>query len=50
MCDWWLRLCAAEIDLFIERLDGEKDGGSGWLDLGLQFRHWARGQGFGVGV
>ena len=54
MCDWWLRLCAAasvtqtEIDSFIRRLDDEKDNGTGWLDLGLQFKHWARGRGFGV--
>jgi hypothetical protein len=52
MCDWWLRLTSAasasqaEIDLFLKRLAEEKDAGSGWLDLGMQFRHWARLQGF----
>ena len=56
MCDWWLRLRAAatvtqpEIDSFIKRLAEETDSGTGWLELGLQFKHWARGQGFGVRV
>ncbi len=54
MCDWWLRLRAetsvtqAEIDSFIKRLAEEKDSGTGWIDLGLQFKHWARGRGFRV--
>jgi len=54
MCDWWLRLCTAasvtqiDIDLFIRRLDEEKHKGSGWIDLDLQFKHWARGRGFVV--
>jgi hypothetical protein len=52
MCDWWLRLCnsssvgQADIDMFIKRLSEEKDAGSGWLDLGMQFRHWAKLRGF----
>jgi hypothetical protein len=52
MCDWWLRLMPAasvsqaEIDSFSTRLAQEKDFGSGWIDLGMQFRHWARDRGF----
>ena len=45
MCDWWLRLqsksdlCQDDIDAFLKRHRAEKDHGSGWLDLGLQFTH-----------
>ena len=51
LCRWWLCLAAGpigqgDVDQFIQRLESEKAAGSGWLDLGLQFRAWARTQGF----
>lgn len=52
MCDWWLRLSNSssvtqgDVDFFIKRLSEEKDAGSGWIDLGMQFRHWASLHGF----
>jgi hypothetical protein len=51
MCRRWLALLAdgasqTAIDEFVARLEAEKDHGSGWLDLGMQFRHWAKSQGF----
>jgi len=51
MCRWWLELLSgdptqADIDRFIARLDAETDCGSGWQDLSMQFRGWARAQGF----
>lgn len=55
MCDRWLQLSGSpsvtqtDIDLFIKRLAEEKDAGSGWLDLGIQFRYWARLHGFQYG-
>jgi len=53
LCNQWLGLIAgpatqADIDRFIARLDSEPEPGSGWLDLAIQFRAWARAQGFGV--
>jgi hypothetical protein len=53
LCHWWLRLLAEgatqpEIDRFVARLESEPCTGSGWLDLGMQFRHWARSSGFNV--
>ena len=47
LCQRWLRLASqghvtqADIDEFVTRLDSEPQPGSGWLDLGLRFRHWA---------
>lgn len=51
MCRRWLQLLAdgatqTDIDQFVARLESEPGSGSGWLDLGMQFRHWARSQGF----
>jgi hypothetical protein len=51
MCRWWLAFIAngatqTDIDKFVARLESEPNSGSGWLDLGMQFRHWARTQGF----
>jgi hypothetical protein len=51
MCRRWLGLLAgnpsqADIDAFVARLEVEPNCGSGWLDLGMQFRHWARSRGF----
>lgn len=51
MCRRWQELLAgqptqADIDAFVARLEAEPNPGSGWLDLGMQFRHWARQQGF----
>lgn len=51
MCRRWLQLIATgatqiDVDEFVARLQSEKDHGSGWVDLGLQFRHWARSRGF----
>jgi hypothetical protein len=53
MCNRWLGLIAgpatqADIDRFIEQLVSEPEPGSGWLDLGIQFRAWARSQGFRI--
>ena len=53
MCRQWLQLITSsstqiDIDQFTKRLDSEKNPGSGWVDLGLQFRHWARSRGFVV--
>lgn len=50
-CSRWLALIdgivtQTEIDQLIAWLDAEPDPGSGWLDLELQFRAWARDQGF----
>lgn len=51
MCRRWIELvagepCQADVDAFVSDLEGEPNPGSGWIDLGLQFRHWARGCGF----
>lgn len=51
MCARWLALIdrfvtQAEIHQFLERLSAEPDPGTGWLDLELQFRAWARDKGF----
>jgi hypothetical protein len=53
MCRQWLRLTSGpvtqrDIDEFVGKLDGEQSPGSGWLDLGMQFRSWARDRGFKV--
>lgn len=49
-CRWKLLLVGqptqAEIDAFVSRLESEPDFGSGWQDLNMQFRYWARTQGF----
>ena len=51
MCRRWQEMLAgqpmqADIDAFVARLEAEPNYGSGWMDLGLQFRHWARQCGF----
>jgi hypothetical protein len=52
MCrKWHLLLTAdhqtqAEVDALLKRLESEPEPGSGWYDLNLQFRHWARSRGF----
>jgi hypothetical protein len=51
VCRRWMVLAdgpvtQAEIDRFVARLESEPTPGRGWIDLDLQFRHWARGQGF----
>lgn len=53
MCRRWLRLIAGpltqrDVDEFVRALDAEASPGSGWQDLGMQFRAWARQQGFEV--
>jgi hypothetical protein len=54
MCRWWAEFQEAEaptqadIDAFLALLNAETDIGSGWVDLGLQFSHWARQRGFRV--
>jgi len=53
MCRRWMDLTAqpatqADIDQFIARVDTEPTPSTGWVDLGLQFRHWARAQHFDV--
>lgn len=50
-CTRWLALTdglvtQTEIDQLIARLDAEPDPGTGWVDLDLQFRAWARDRGF----
>jgi len=51
LCRRWLTFAAgtptqADINEFVARLEVEPHTGSGWLDLGMQFRHWARSRGF----
>lgn len=53
MCRRWQVLMTtlptqADIDTFVARLEAEPNFGTGWLDLGMQFRHWALQQGFRV--
>ena len=53
MCRQWLRLLAGpvtqrDVDEFVRALDAEASPGSGWQDLGMPFRAWARQQGFEV--
>lgn len=53
MCRRWMDLASrsprqSDIIEFAARLDAEPAPGSGWLDLAMQFRHWARCQGFEV--
>ncbi len=53
MCRLWLELLEAEVqqadvDAFLARLEAERNPGSGWVDLGMQFRFWARSSGFKV--
>ena len=51
---WWFALIdrsdisQSDIDAFVVRLNEESDAGSGWCDLGLRFRGWARTKGFKV--
>ncbi len=51
MCRRWLSLTEAsdlsqaDVDAFVARLKAESNPGSGWMDLGMQFRHWARSRG-----
>lgn len=43
MCDEWLSMSnrsdvtQAEVDTFLLRLGSQKNPGSGWIDLGMQF-------------
>ena len=52
MCEDWLSMSnrsdvtQAEVDTFLVRLESEKNPGSGWIDLGMQFGAWARNRGF----
>lgn len=52
MCRRWLCLLSAEdvsqrdVDTFIARLRMEPNRGTGWIELDIQFRHWARSRGF----
>jgi hypothetical protein len=54
MCEWWIRLDAkndlrqVDIDAWLQRHSMEANPGSGWLDLGGQFKHWAEARGFRV--
>ena len=53
MCRRWLHLtCRSasqqDVDEFVRDLSAERSPGSGWLDLGMQFRAWARDRGFKV--
>ena len=53
MCQRWLKLAAGPVsqgavDEFLDELKAERNPGSGWLDLGMQFRAWARDRGFKV--
>lgn len=52
MCRRWMTLqergevSQNDIDAFLAGLEAEPEPGSGWMDLGMQFRHWARTRGF----
>ena len=51
MCREWLRLMSGpvaqqDVDDFVRRLTSEPSPGSGWVDLDMQFRAWARDRGF----
>ena len=52
MCRRWLLLAdvpgvsQVDIDAFVARLRSEPNPGSGWTDLGMQFKYWARTRGF----
>jgi hypothetical protein len=52
MCRRWLALAdatavsQAEIDDFVAQLKAEPKPGTDWIDLGMQFKHWARSRGF----
>jgi hypothetical protein len=51
LCREWLVFRArpatqADIDQFVARLQSEPTPSTGWFDLGMQFRTWARAQGF----
>lgn len=54
MAERWFAYCRrddvsqAEIDQFIHRMQQEPNHGSGWFDLLLQFKWWARQKGFRV--
>lgn len=53
MCRQWLCLTSGpltqeDVDEFVRKLVAEQNPGSGWLDLGMQFRAWARDRGFKV--
>lgn len=53
VCRRWLDMTAsgttqAAIDDVAAVLDAEASPGSGWIDLGLRFKHWARVRGFSV--
>jgi hypothetical protein len=50
MCTRWLTIQEAPsqeaVDEFLARLSVEPNPGSGRIDLGIQFRHWAQSHGF----
>lgn len=51
ICRRWLEMTAsgttqAAIDDVAAALEAEASPGSGWVDLGLRFKHWARERGF----
>ena len=53
MCQRWFHLSSGpvsqqDVDEFVRELSAEPSPGSGWLDLGMQFRAWARDRGFKV--
>ena len=53
MCRRWLHFISASatqqgVDEFVRALSAGQSPGSGWLDLGMQFRAWARDRGFEV--
>jgi hypothetical protein len=53
MCRQWLRLTSGpvtqqDVDEFVGKLGAEQNPGSGWMDLGMQFRAWAHDRGFKV--
>lgn len=55
LCEKWISLLKnpdvhqGDISDFIAILNEEKNYGSGWIDLKLQFKAWARHNGFTTG-
>ena len=50
MCRHWADIkkspSQATIDQFLLDFSAESNPGTGWIDLGLRFRFWARSEGF----
>jgi hypothetical protein len=51
MCLRWIELIdkgASQSDItgYLSQLKSELEPGTGWIDLGLQFKSWARASGF----